>query len=279
MANARPAGRRLRNHINMNKAYSVIVLRDTQMRRFAVSRSGLRCLLWTVLLLVVWGASSLSEYVALQEKKVHEVVTRAQAQRASVSGLRERTVEVRELLSRWKGFRERIQASLPSRFRAASADRSEDEELQQILGALQRELKRMISSFPSEWPLRGRVVSGVGMRTSPWTGKAEFHSGLDIPNPVGTPVYATGDAIVESAGPRDGKGKTVILDHGQEIRTLYAHLSEILVNQGERVQKGQRIALVGNSGKSTGPHLHYEVRVNGIAIDPRKNFIGVTPEN
>lgn len=265
--------------MDISKNYSVIVLRETQMRRFAVSRSGLRCLLWTVLLLLVWGASSLSEYVALQKKKVHEVVTIAQAQRASVSALRERTVEVRELLGRWKGFRERIQASVPSQFRASSADRSEDEELQQILGSLQLELRQMISSFPSEWPVQGQVVSGVGMRSSPWTGKEEFHSGLDIPNPVGTPVHASGDAIVESAGKKDGKGKTVTLDHGQEIKTQYAHLSEILVNEGERVQKGQRIALVGNTGKSTGPHLHYEVRVKGVAIDPRKNLIGATAKH
>jgi murein DD-endopeptidase MepM/ murein hydrolase activator NlpD len=249
------------------------------MRRFALSQSVIRCLLWTLLLLFVWGASSLSEYVALQKTKVHEVVTRAQAQRARVSALRERTVEVRELLNRWKGFRERIRASLPSRARASSPDRSEDEELQQILTSLQRELKRMISSFPSEWPVQGQVVSGVGMRVSPLTGKEEFHSGLDIPDPVGTPVHAPGDAIVESAGIRGGKGNTVTLDHGQEIKTLYAHLSEILVNPGERVQKGQPIALVGNSGKSTGPHLHYEVTVKGIAVDPRKNFIGATPED
>jgi len=263
--------------MDINRTYSVIVLRGTQMRRFAVSQSGIRCLLWTALLLFVWGGSSLTEYVALQKKRVHEVVTRAQAQRASVSGLRDTTVEVRELLGRWKGFRERIQTSLPIRFRASPADRSEDEELQQILGSLQRELKQIISSFPSEWPVQGQVVSGVGMRSSPWTGKQEFHSGLDIPNPVGTPVHAPGDALVESAGKRNGKGKAVILDHGQEIKTLYAHLSEILVKPGERVQRGQRIALVGNSGKSTGPHLHYEVRVKGIAIDPRKILTGSTP--
>jgi len=263
--------------MDINKTYSVIVLRGTQMRRFAVPQSGIRCVLWTVLLLFVWGGSSLSEYVALQKSKLHEVVIKAQAQRASVSGLRDTTVEVRELLSRWKGFRETIQASLPSRLRASSADRSEDEELQQILGSLQRELKRIISSFPSQWPAQGRVVSGVGMRSSPWTGKEEFHSGLDIANPIGTPVRAPGDAVVASTEETNGKGKTVTLDHGQEITTLYAHLSEVLVNQGEHVKKGQRIALVGNSGKSTGPHLHYEVKVKGIAIDPRKNLIGSIP--
>jgi murein DD-endopeptidase MepM/ murein hydrolase activator NlpD len=82
---------------------------------------------------------------------------------------------------------------------------------------------------------------------------------------------------VGSTGESRGKGRTIILDHGQEIKTQYEHLSEILVSEGDHVRKGQRIALVGNSGKSTGPHLHYEVRVNGIPIDPRKGLMSATP--
>ena len=262
--------------MDINKTYSVIVLRGTQIRRFAVSQSGIRCLLWSVLFLLFWSASYLSDYVALQRKTVQEVIAKAEAQQANVSSLQERTTEVQELLGRWKGFRERIQASLPGRTRASSDDWREDEELQQILGSLQRELKQMISSFPSDWPVQGRVISGVGMRSSPWTGEKEFHSGLDIPNPVGTPVHASGDAVVKSTGERGSKGRTVILDHGEEITTEYAHLSKILVSEGERVRRGQRIALVGSSGKSTGPHLHYEVRVNGVPIDPRKNLMNAT---
>jgi len=98
----------------------------------------------------------------------------------------------------------------------------------------------------------------------------EYHAGLDIPNPIGTPVHATGDAVVESI---DGQRGTLILNHSQQIKTHYAHLSKILVNLGERVRKGQLIAQVGNRGKSTGPHLHYEVRVAGVAIDPRQNLL------
>ena len=243
------------------------------MRRFVISQSGIRCLLWAMLCLLLLGASSLSEYVALQKKRVHEVITKAQAQRASVSSLRERTKEVRELLSRWKGFRERIQASLPRRFRASQEGRREEEELHQMLGSLQRELAQMIAALPSDWPVEGRVVSGVGMRPSPWTGTEEFHSGLDIPKPVGTPVHASGDGVVESVGEMGGNGRNIVLAHGQEITTQYAHLSKILVSEGEHVRKGQPIGLVGNSGRSTGPHLHYEVRVNGTPVDPRKGLL------
>ena len=248
------------------------------MRRFVISQSGIRCLLWAVLCLLLLGASSLSEYVAFQEKTVRDVIAKAQAQRASVSSLHERTREVRELLSRWKDFRERIQASLPKRFRASLEGRHEEEELQKMLGSLQIELAQMIASLPSDWPLQGQVVSGVGMRLSPLTGKKEFHSGLDIPNPVGTPVHASGDAMVESAGVNGGNGRSIVLDHGQEITTQYAHLSKIFVNEGEAVRKGQPIGLVGNSGRSTGPHLHYEVRIHGIPIDPRKVIGSDAPE-
>jgi murein DD-endopeptidase MepM/ murein hydrolase activator NlpD len=97
-----------------------------------------------------------------------------------------------------------------------------------------------------------------------------YHAGLDIPNPMGTPVHASGDAVVESINSKLG---TIVLDHGQEIKTRYAHLSKILVEEGERVRKSQPIAAVGNTGRSTGPHLHYEVRVAGVAIDPRQSLI------
>jgi murein DD-endopeptidase MepM/ murein hydrolase activator NlpD len=93
------------------------------------------------------------------------------------------------------------------------------------------------------------------------------HNGLDIPNPIGTPVHAAGDGIVESV---DGERGTIILNHGQDIKTHYAHLSKIFVSLGERVRKGKPIAQVGNRGKSTGPHLHYEIRVAGVAIDPQQ---------
>ncbi len=264
--------------MDMNRTYSIIVLRGTQVRRFVVSQAGLRRLFWTVLLLLGLGALSLSDYVALQKKRLRQVIAKAQAQRERVSALGEKTEEVQELLSRWKVLQEKVQASLPRRHRTASESRPADEQLQETLGFLQKEIKQMIASLPSEWPVQGRIASGVGMRPSPWTGEKEFHSGLDIAQPIGTPVHAPGDGIVELVGESRANGRTIVLDHGQQIKTQYAHLSEILVKQGDRVRKGQLIALVGNTGKSTGPHLHYEVRVKGIPIDPRRNLIGVTPD-
>lgn len=259
----------------MTMPYSILVLRGTRMRRFVVSLRELRYLMIMGLTLLCAGGWLFSDYLALQKKEVEEVTVKARAQQQKLSALRERTREVKEILASWKGLREKVQASLPRQHRASSNGSHEGDGLEEILAVLHGELQQMIASVPSDWPLQGNVVSGVGMRPSPWSGETEFHSGLDIPKPIGTSVHATGDAVVESIAQGGGKGGTIILDHGQEIKTQYAHLSKILVNKGDRVQKGQPIAQVGNTGRSTGPHLHYEVRVNGVPIDPRKGLIAV----
>jgi murein DD-endopeptidase MepM/ murein hydrolase activator NlpD len=258
----------------MINAYSILVLRGTQMRRFVVSPQELHQLLLLGATVLCFGWVYFSEQFALQKKKVEEVVAEAQTQKDKLSALRDRTKEVQEALARWKGLREKIQASLPRRDKASAAGLHEGQELQEILASLQNELKRMIASLPSDWPVEGRVVSGLGMRPSPWTGQMEYHAGLDIPKPIGTPVHAGGDAVVASI---DGKRGTIVLDHGQDIKTQYAHLSKIFVNEGEHVQKGQAIAQVGNTGKSTGPHLHYEVTIDGVAVDPRQSLLSVAP--
>lgn len=254
----------------MNSPYSILVLRGTQIRRFVVPQKRLRELLLTGLLVVSICGLMLSEFLAAQRKKVEEVVASGQTQKEKLSALHDRAKEVQETLSRWKELREKIHASLPQRRKAAADGQKEGEELQQLLAAIQGDLKRMISALPSEWPVQGQVTSGVGMRPSPWTGEPEYHAGLDIPNPMGTAVHASGDAVVESI---DGKQGTIVLNHGQEIKTQYSHLSKILVSSKARVRKGQLIAEVGNTGKSTGAHLHYEVRVAGVAIDPRRSLI------
>lgn len=256
----------------MNSTYSILVLRGTQTFRFVVSQKALRRLILVGLNFLAIIALYFSDYQVLQKSQVDEVAAKSEVQKQKLSVLRHRAQEVQESLARWKGMREKISAAVAPRG-VTSAHRHEGEELQKILAALDGELKRMIASLPSEWPVRGRVVSGVGMRPSPWTGEMEYHAGLDIPKPIGTPVRAAGAAVVESV---DGKLGNIVLNHGQEIKTKYAHLSKIYVHGGEQVGKGQVIAAVGNTGKSTGPHLHYEVRVAGSVIDPRQHLIGAT---
>lgn len=112
--------------------------------------------------------------------------------------------------------------------------------------------------------------SSYGWRRDPFTKRRAFHSGLDFTARRGTPIYAAGDGVVTFSKRTSGYGRLVKIDHGSGLETRYAHASKLLVKSGERVSKGQVIAKVGSSGRSTGPHLHYEIRLNGAALDPRK---------
>ena len=124
-----------------------------------------------------------------------------------------------------------------------------------------------------------RVASGYGMRIDPVYHVRKFHQGMDFTAPTGTEIFATGNARVEFTGWKQGYGNTVILDHGYGYKTLYAHLYKSLVRKGQKVRRSDIIALVGNTGKSTGPHLHYEVRLNGKPVDPRNYyFYDLSPE-
>ncbi|MBI4590465.1 MAG: M23 family metallopeptidase [Candidatus Rokubacteria bacterium] len=142
----------------------------------------------------------------------------------------------------------------------------------QSLRALERFLAkagRALAALPSRWPVRGAVNSEFGQRLSPWTAAREFHSGIDISSERGTPVKAPAPGTVVFAGSQAEYGQTVILDHGNDVKSLYGHLQKIQVTQGQRVERGQVIALSGNTGKTSGPHLHYEILVKGQAVNPR----------
>ncbi len=124
-----------------------------------------------------------------------------------------------------------------------------------------------------------RVASGYGVRIDPVYHVRKFHQGMDFTAPTGTEVFATGNARVSFVGWRQGYGNTVILDHGFGYQTVYAHLYKSLVRKGQKVRRYDIIALVGNTGKSTGPHLHYEVRLNDRPVDPRNYyFYDLSPE-
>ena len=124
-----------------------------------------------------------------------------------------------------------------------------------------------------------RVASGYGVRIDPVYHVRKFHQGMDFSAPTGTEIFATGNARVKFSGWKQGYGNTVILDHGFGYETLYAHLFKSLVRKGQKVRRSDIIALVGNTGKSTGPHLHYEVRLHGKPVDPRNYyFYDLSPE-
>ena len=132
------------------------------------------------------------------------------------------------------------------------------------------EQRSEILQIPSAWPVKGWVTSLFGVRSDPFTGQPTMHDGMDIAAPEGTVVRAPAAGMVIFAGEQPGYGNAVVLRHGRGINTFYGHLVKSLVNEGQRVPSGTPIALVGNTGRSTGPHLHYEVRLNGIPVNPQR---------
>lgn len=261
----------------MDKTYSILILpwRGTRTRSLVLSQRSIRFLLWGAVILLGTSGWLAGDYLwmKLQKKELKQLRAKAQARREQLSNLDKQAKEIQLLLAKWKGLQGKVQASLPAQYRSSANGHYAVEDLGNSLASFQSELERLIASIPSARPSSGRVSSGYGRRHSPWTGKPEFHSGIDIPNPIGTPVYAPGDGLVESVGASKGNGRSVVINHGQGITTVYLHLSKSHVKKGDRVRKGQQIADVGNTGYSTSPHLHYEVRVNGIPIDPRRNLM------
>jgi murein DD-endopeptidase MepM/ murein hydrolase activator NlpD len=129
-----------------------------------------------------------------------------------------------------------------------------------------------LASAPSIWPARGWLTSEFGVRLDPSSSERAMHRGVDIATPHGAPVLAPADGVVVFSGIEGSYGKVLVIDHGYGLKTRYGHLSEVLVAPGDRVKRGGRVALVGNTGRSTGAHLHYEVRVNGIPENPGRFF-------
>ncbi len=167
---------------------------------------------------------------------------------SSISG----DTEFRELFASWGGEESRATGIIPVAPRASVA-------------------------IPSQSPMQGyRLSSSYGMRTHPVLGGRRGHTGIDLAAPTGTPVYATADGLVSRASRFSSYGNFISIEHGGDLQTRYAHLSGYAVAEGDRVTKGQLIGFVGSTGRSTGPHLHYEVRVSGDAVDPRPYMTGAT---
>jgi murein DD-endopeptidase MepM/ murein hydrolase activator NlpD len=126
----------------------------------------------------------------------------------------------------------------------------------------------LLSSTPSVWPVRGYLSAAFGNRMDPFTAQKDFHPGIDISTPIGTKVHAPADGIVISSGQQGGYGNALTIDHGYGVVTRYGHLDSFAVKPGQRVKRGEVIAYVGSTGRSTGPHLHYEVWVRDQAQNP-----------
>jgi len=133
--------------------------------------------------------------------------------------------------------------------------------------------RNLLASTPAVSPVNGWVTSRFGYRTSPFTGRQEFHKGLDIAALKKSPIIATADGVVTFIGLKGMLGKVIVLDHGHGISTQYGHIDKALKKPGEKITRGDEIALVGNSGRTTGSHVHYEVLLNGLPVNPEKYII------
>lgn len=126
------------------------------------------------------------------------------------------------------------------------------------------------SDAPSLWPVQGRLTSSFGQRVDPFNGEGAFHSGIDISVPYGTPVHSAADGVVTFAEFMSGYGRLINVDHGHGLATRYGHLSGFAVAAGQHVRRGQVIGYVGTTGRVTSPHLHYEVRIQSVPVNPHK---------
>jgi len=150
-----------------------------------------------------------------------------------------------------------------------NAKMSLQEQSFQELYELLKDAQTKLVSTPSIWPARGMTTSEFGYRISPITGQPQLHAGLDIAASFGSKVMVTGDGMVTFVGTDPGYGKIVAVNHGYGFVTRYGHNSEILVRVGQRVHRGDVVALAGNTGRTTGTHVHYEVIVDGVPKNPR----------
>jgi murein DD-endopeptidase MepM/ murein hydrolase activator NlpD len=159
-----------------------------------------------------------------------------------------------------------LQRQIDDLRREVDLQRVSQEELQGFLN----DQRSLLGARPTGWPVKGWITSSFGLRRDPFDGQRRMHEGLDIATRTGTAVLATAAGIVREVGSDPGYGKLVVIDHGYGYATLYAHNSQVKVKVGQRVRRGDTVALAGNTGRSSGPHVHYEVRFNGVPVNPHK---------
>ncbi len=180
--------------------------------------------------------------------------------------------DIRETLLLQRNEAELVQQMRHDLQRLNEEASAEGDSLRKLEGLLQ-DKRVQLANTPSIWPARGWLTSGFGYRISPFTGLRQRHEGIDISNRIGASIIAPADGLVTNIGREWGFGKILVISHGFGFTTRYAHLNRINVKIGQKVKRGNQIAEIGNTGRSTGPHLHYEVMVNGVPVNPMKYIL------
>lgn len=294
-AGGRPRG------VNRRRQFSFLLVRGdgVRMLRFNFAKPVALGSCATLLVMASVSGAIMGDWVKLRRLTREAVAMKQQLEnnRVAFMALNRRLADIRHEMASWRDLHARIQQPFGPDLIPGNQDRgiggattkdprpamsSPSEELTRLaqivteegdnLRTLDRIMSRAgkaVAALPSRWPIRGSVNSNFGMRQNPWGENAEFHSGLDIRAQQGTPIRAPAAATVAFAGAQHEYGTTIILDHGQDVRSLYGHLSKIIVQPGQKIDRGTVIGYSGNTGRSSGPHLHYEVHVKGQAVNPR----------
>jgi murein DD-endopeptidase MepM/ murein hydrolase activator NlpD len=220
-----------------------------------------------------------TDYASLRSARADttQLETRVAAQEQTIEQLRSGIQAIREDLRSWPALQAKILTPF-GRVAAAEAMPAPGTDHEEVAGTVRHAtgtLKQLanvmtrLAQLPTQWPVRAAINSEFGKRRSPITGEPDFHAGIDLASGAGAPVHAPAPGAVTFAGARGGHGLAVVLDHGSSVRTLYGHLSRVSVRTGQRVERGQLLGQSGNTGASTGAHLHYEVHVAGRPVNPR----------
>lgn len=230
-----------------------------------------------------------SKLIDKDSRLIKEIVNDFQAMKARKNGLQDATSQIKEIaqdIEVKKGEIKQQEKQVKEIYNDLKERRKQEERQVAELEKSSAELERVIvakmaerskkhlavvgSSGALDWPLRGRMTSNYGYRRNPFWGGRHFHTGMDIAAPYGEVIRAADGGQVILAGWWDGYGKAIVIDHGKSVSTVYGHMSRLYMQVGDNVRKGQIIGLVGSTGYSTGPHLHFEVRINGKHQNPRR---------
>lgn len=292
---------RKRNRLNRRSQFSLLVVRGDGARviRFSFTRPSAVSAGVVLAVMVSLTGALVGDWVHLRHITRDAATLYAQIaeQRSTIDAFNGRAAELRKEVAGWRDLHAKIWEPFGPEMSPGGKDRgigggtptkdiapgiSPLDELNRLGDAVKEQTQRLtalerlmtragkaVAALPSRWPVRGAVNSEFGTRQSPWTSGLEFHSGIDIRASHGTGIYAPASGTVVLAGVHQEYGTAIILDHGQDIRSLYGHLSRLNVQPGQRVERGGLIGWTGNTGRSSGPHLHYEVLVRGHAVNPR----------
>ncbi len=285
-----------------SKRYSILIIPEGSHRvlRYGINRSTLKKAIVAAVVCVLALGGILADYVMTnldrlelerlqvenraQQEELHRLVVKLEDLRKEMVVLSQNDAKVRVMANLTKPKSDSlvgiggpaesdvskefsdIQKRIDTIRRQIDLRRESQEEIQGFLN----DQRSLLAAKPQGWPVKGWVTSNFGIRRDPFNGHRKLHEGLDIAARTGTAVTATADGIVSSVRTEPGYGKMVVIDHGYGYRTYYGHNSKNFVKVGQRVRRGERIAAVGNTGRSTGSHVHYEVRLNGVPVNPKK---------